>query len=134
MQKIVYLVPCIASQSPPPWVHVFSKSSAISSLCTQCATVASVDAFCPSVFHRHLCHARNKRRKQDCLLREIVIPSNQVKISTTEIDSEIIVFDGGEGGICHLQYYHQMDFGNAPSLLKTLTLKTRLGVTSVFLS
>jgi hypothetical protein len=82
-------------KSPLPWVHMFSKSSANSSLCTQCAAVASVDAFCPSVFHHHLCCARNKRRKQDCLLREIVIPSNQIKMSTTEIDSEIIVFDGG---------------------------------------
>jgi hypothetical protein len=120
------------SKPPPPWAHVFSKSSTNSSLRTQCATVASVDAFCPSVFHRCLCRARHKRRKQDCLLREIVIPSNQVKMFTTEIDSEIIVFD--EGGICHLQYNHQMEFGGAPSLFKTFTLKTRLGVTSVFLS
>jgi outer membrane lipoprotein-sorting protein len=29
----------------------------------------------------------------------------QVKMSTTEIDSEIIVFDG-EGVKCHLQYVH----------------------------
>ncbi len=82
---------------PSLWDHVFSKSSANSSLCTQCAAVASVDAFCPCVFHRCLCRARIKRRKQDCLLREIVIPSNQVKMSTTEIDSEIIVFDEGGG-------------------------------------
>jgi hypothetical protein len=41
---------------------------------------------------------------------------------------------GGGGGKCHLQYYHQMEFGGDPSLSKTLTLKTRLGVTSVFLS
>ncbi len=93
------------SKPPPPWVHVFSKSSANSSLRTQCAAVASVDAFCPSVFHRHLHRVRNKCCKQDCLLRDIVIPSNQVKMSTTEVDSEIIVFDGG-GYICHLQYYH----------------------------
>ncbi len=37
------------------------------------------------------------------------------------------------GGICSLQYYHQMEFGGAPSLFKTFTLKIRLGVTSVFL-
>ena len=99
MWKIVYLVPCLASWTPPPppWVHVFSKSSANSSLCTQCAAVASVDAYCLSVFYCRLCHVRNKHHKQDWLLRKIVVPPTQVKMSNTEIDSEIIVFDGGGG-------------------------------------
>ncbi len=89
------LCPMYSLSKPPPWVHVFSKSIANSSLCTQCAALASVDAYCPSVFNCRLCRARNKRRKQDRLLREIVVPPTQVKMSTTEIDSEIIVFDGG---------------------------------------
>ena len=80
---------------PPPWVHVFSESSANSSLRTQCAAVASVDAYCPTIFHCRCCRARNKHCKQDRLLQEIVVPPTQVKMFTTEIDSEIIVFDGG---------------------------------------
>ncbi len=83
------------SNTPPPWVHVFSKSCANSSLRTQCASVASADAHCATVFHRRLRRAQKKRRKQDHLLREMVVPPHQNKLSTTEIDSDIIVFDGG---------------------------------------
>ncbi len=55
----VYLVLCTASQSlPPPWVHVFSKSCANSSLRTQYAAAASADAHCANVFHRRLRRAR----------------------------------------------------------------------------
>jgi hypothetical protein len=64
-------VPCLMyslSKPPSPWVHVFSKSSANSSLRTQCAAVASVDAYCSTVFHCHLRRARNKRCKQDRFL------------------------------------------------------------------
>jgi len=46
------------SKPPPPWVHLFSKSCANSSLCTQCASVASADAHCATVFHRRLHRAR----------------------------------------------------------------------------
>mgnify|MGYP006146831185 FL=1 len=74
---------------------MFSKSCANSSLRTQCASVASADAHCATVFHRRLRRAQKKRRKQDHLLREIVVPPHQNKLSTTEIDSDIIVFDGG---------------------------------------
>ncbi len=56
------------SRPPPPWVHVFSKSRANSSLRTQCAAVATGDVLSPTVFHRRLCRARKKRRKQDRLL------------------------------------------------------------------
>ena len=83
------------SRPPPPWVHVFSKSRANSSLRTQCAAVATGDVLSPTVFHRRLCRARKKRRKQDRLLQEIIVPSTQVKISTTQIHSDIVVFDGG---------------------------------------
>jgi hypothetical protein len=83
------------SRPPPPWVHVFSKSHANSSLRTQCAAVATGEVLSPTVFYRRLCRARKKQRKQDQLLREIIVPSTQVKISTTQIHSDIIVFDGG---------------------------------------
>ena len=92
----MYLVLCTASQnSLPPTGPCLLQVQCNLLLCTQCAAVASVDAYCPTVFHHHLCCARNKRRKQDWLLQEIVVPPNQVKTSTTEIDSEIIDFDGG---------------------------------------
>ena len=86
---------CFSTQ-PHPWVHVFSKSSGNSSLRTQCASIASVDVRSPTVFHRRLRRARKKRLKQDRLLREIVVLSTQVLMSTSLIDSEIIVFDGGD--------------------------------------
>jgi hypothetical protein len=57
-------IPCLMyshSKLPPPWVHVFSKSCSNSSLRTQCASVASADAHCATVFHRCLCRARKKR-------------------------------------------------------------------------
>ena len=88
-------LPYSFSSPPPPWVHTFSKSRANSSLRTQCAAVATVDVESPTVFHRRLRRARKKSRKIDNLLREIVVPLTQVKLSINEIDSEIIVFDGG---------------------------------------
>ena len=38
-----------------------------------------------------------KRRKQDQHLREMVVPPNQVKMSNADIDSKILVVDGGGG-------------------------------------
>jgi hypothetical protein len=43
----------------------------------------------------HFCRARRRGCKQDQHLREMVVPSTQVKTSITEIDSEIIVVDWG---------------------------------------
>ena len=85
------------SKPPPPWGHVFSKSCANSSLRTQCASVASADAHCATVFHRRLRRARKKCRKQDQHLRAMDVPPNQVKMSHAEIDSKIVVVDGGVG-------------------------------------
>jgi hypothetical protein len=53
----------------------------------------------------------------------MVVPPNQVKMSITEIDSKIIVVDGG-GVKCHLQYDHHMEFGGVPSQFETFTFKT----------
>ena len=87
----VNLVLCIASQTlPPPWVHVFSKSCANSSLRTQCAAAASANAHCPTVFHRRNRRARKKHRKQDHSLREMVVPPNQVKFSIAEKQTQLI--------------------------------------------
>ena len=87
-------LPFSFSSPPPPWVYTFSKSRANSSLRTQCAAVCS-DVTSPTVFHRRLRRARKKCRKIDKPLREIVVPLTQVKLYINEIDSEIIVFDGG---------------------------------------
>ena len=54
--------------------------------------------------------------------------SPPLKMSTTEINFEIFVFDGG-GGRCHLQYDHQMELVGAASQSETFTLKTSLVVT-----
>jgi hypothetical protein len=34
-------------------------------------------------------------KKQERVLREVVVPMTQLKITTSEIDNEVIVFDGG---------------------------------------
>ena len=57
----------------------------------------------------------------------MIVPPNQVKMSHAEIDSKIVVVDGGVGG--HLQYAHHMEFGGVPSLFETFTLKTSCVVT-----
>ena len=118
------------SNPTPPWVHVFSKSCANSSLRTQCAAAASANAHYPTVFHRRNRRARKKRRKQDLSLREMVVPPNQVKYSITEIDSKVIVVDGGLK--CHLQYDHHTELGGVPSQYETYTLKTSCVVILVF--
>ncbi len=34
----------------------------------------------------------------DKILREVIVPPNQFKLTPQEIDAEIIVFDGGDPG------------------------------------
>ena len=65
------------SQPNPPWVHVFSKSSANSSVCTQCAAAAEVQAMNPRVIHRRMRRSKNKRMKQEAMLREMIVPTTQ---------------------------------------------------------
>ena len=90
-----------ASALPPPhshpWVHVFSKSSSTTSLRTQCAAAAVThrNVLSPKVLHRRSCRAQKKKRKITNILREVIVPSNHFKLSTKDIDSEIVVFDGG---------------------------------------
>ena len=90
--------PVYVSPGVPPWVHVFSKSTQSSSLRTQLASVAH---FAESISHKSRNNRKNrakkKFKKQQRLLREVVVPPNVTinLLSTKEIDKEIIVFDGG---------------------------------------
>jgi hypothetical protein len=79
------------------WVHVFSKSSSTTSQRTQCANAAAthLKVLSPKVLHRRSRRSQKKKQKITNLLREIVLPTNHFKITTQDIDSEIVVFDGG---------------------------------------
>ncbi len=88
-------LPSYRPSSPPSWVHVFSRTTENSSLRTQCAAAAAADVLSPIVFHCHLCQAREKLKKQERVLREVVVPMTGLKITTSKIDNEGIVFDGG---------------------------------------
>ena len=85
-------------QSPPSWVHVFSKSSSTTSLHTQCAAAAYLDVKSPKVLHRRAQarRAKKKHQKTKDFLREVIVPPDQFLLTCNEIDSEIIVFDGGD--------------------------------------
>ena len=78
-------------------MHVFSKSSSTTSLRTQCAdaTVTHLKVLSPKVLHWRSRCSQKKKQKIAKLLHEVVVPSNQFKLSTQDIDSEIVVFDGG---------------------------------------
>lgn len=80
----------------PSWVHVFSKSTSASSQRTQCASGAySIDKS-PKVLHRRSRRAKKKHRKMQDLLREVIVPTSQFRLSPEEIDSDVVVFDGGD--------------------------------------
>jgi hypothetical protein len=49
----------------------------------------------PIVFHCCLCRARKKLKRQECVLREVVVHMTQLKITTSKINKEVIVFDRG---------------------------------------
>ncbi len=78
------------------WIHVYSQKKASSSRCTQCATVAHLsDGVSGPIRHRHYLHAKKKLKKQQRLLLEVVPPSEQFTFSISDINENIIVFDGG---------------------------------------
>ncbi len=85
-----YLIPILGCM-------FFSKSSSTTSLRTQCAdaAVTHLKVLSPKVLHRRSRRSQKKKQKITKLLREVVVPSNQFKLSTQDIDSEIVVFDGG---------------------------------------
>ncbi len=64
---------------------------------TQCAAVVHLtDDVSSSVRYRCFRRAKKKLRKQQRLLREVVVSSDQLTFSSADIDKEIIVFDGGQ--------------------------------------
>ena len=79
----------------PSWVHVFSKTNSTTSLRTQCASVAYQYVKSSKVLHRRSRQAKKKQRKIKQLCREVIIPTNQFKLTPIEIDSDVVVFDGG---------------------------------------
>ena len=90
-------LPSIHQNAPQPsWVHVFSKSSSTSSLRTQCASGAYLIAKSPKVLHRRSRRAKKKHCKMQDVLRSVNVPIHQFRLSPEEIDSEIVVFDGGD--------------------------------------
>ena len=98
-----------------------------SSLRTQCAAAAAADVLSPIIFHRHLRQARKKLKKQEHVLREVVVPMIQLKITTSKINNEVIVFDGVT--TIPLLYAHLMGFNGIPLVSENFALKTRQGVT-----
>ena len=84
------------SNSSSAWSHVYSQSNANSSRRTQCASVAYLsDGLSSSVRRRRNRRAKNKLQKQHSLLREVIVPSDFVPFSLSDIEDEVIVFDGG---------------------------------------
>lgn len=88
--------PCQGSVTPPhPWVHVFSRSTTSTSLRTQCAAEAYRHVQSTKVLHRRSRRAKKKERKLTSILRSISVPPLTLKLTHQQIDSEVIVFDGG---------------------------------------
>ena len=84
------------SNSPSAWSHVYSQSNANSSRRTQCASVTySTNGLNSSVRHRQNRCAKKKLQKQRSVFCEIIVLSDHVPFSLSDIEDEIIVFDGG---------------------------------------
>jgi hypothetical protein len=88
--------------NPHSWVHVFSRSTASTSLHTQCTTEAYRNVKSTKVLHRRSCCAKKKERKLTSILHEMAVPPETFKLSHQQIDSEVIVFDGGNSTIPHV--------------------------------
>ena len=90
-----------SDRCPPSWVHVFSKSSHPSSLRTKAACIAHIE----QPVHKKARHRRNRRSKkkylkQKKLLTEVILPESiqHNLLSTSEIEKEIVIVDGGDDG------------------------------------
>ena len=81
----------------PPWVHVFNKSTTTSSLHMQSASISHLETTSSlKSQHRRNRRAKKKFRKQQRLLREVIVPNDQIHTFTShEIEQHIIVVDGG---------------------------------------
>ena len=80
------------------WIHVYSKSTSTSSLRTQCAAAAAdvVGVHSPKVYHRRNRRLHKKLQKIEHHMHFIDVPNNcQFKLTKQEIESEIVVVDGG---------------------------------------
>ena len=98
---------CIPRQPPPPnnyvsagippWVHVFNNSTTTSSLRTQSASISHLETTTSlKSQHRRNRRAKKKFRKQQRLLREVIVPNHKIHTFTShEIEQHIIVVDGG---------------------------------------
>jgi len=85
---------CSAS-TPHSWVHVFSRSTTSTSLRTQCAAEAYRHVQSTKVLHRRSRRAKKKERKLTSILRSFCVSPETLKLSHQQINSEVIVFDGG---------------------------------------
>ncbi len=92
---------CHHNTIPPPWVHVFSKSTHPSSLRTQAASIAHME----QTVHKKARHHRNRRSmkkllKHKHLLTEVIVPEciQQNILTKSQINNEIVVVDGGDDG------------------------------------
>ncbi len=89
--------PNYVSPGVPPWVHVFAKSATASSLQTQAAMIAHTEVpFSHKGHHKRILHAKKKFKKQQTLLCKVIVPNDQIELlSIDKIDSQVVVFDGG---------------------------------------
>jgi hypothetical protein len=89
------------SLCPPPWVHVFDKSTQPSSIRTQAASIAYIE----QPVHkkaRHCWSRRSKKKfcKQLKLLTQVIVPRTikQHLLSESDIENKVVVVDGGDDG------------------------------------
>ncbi len=133
MRKIVYLVPCIASQSPPPPRSMCSPSPVWTPLSAHSVLLLPLlMLFIPLYFIVIFVVQEKSTVNRIVSLEKLSSPPIRSKCPPQKLTLRLLFLMGG--GVCHLQYYHQMEFGGAPSLFETFKLKIRLGVTSDFLS
>ena len=81
---------CTASQTLPPPGSMCSPSPVQTHLSAHSALLLHLPMLIVQLYF-----IGKKHRKQDLSLREMVVPPNQVKFSIAEIDSKVIVVDGG---------------------------------------
>ena len=89
------------SLCPPPWVHVFAKSTQPSSIRTQAASIAYIEQpVHKKARHRRSRRSKKKLRKQLKLLTKVIVPTTikQNLLSESDIENKVVVVDGGDDG------------------------------------
>jgi hypothetical protein len=84
----------------PSQAHVFSKSAATSSCCTQAVSIAYLEEPIRKKVC-HLCHrhAKKKSEKQQRLLTEVKKVPEYIKknlLTNNDVENDVLVFDGGD--------------------------------------